>query len=102
MKKKEIKKFDINNLIIINIVSFKEKNLKYFFLYFDEKIFENNIKFSLFDILNFKNNSSGNDREIIKWKTSYTREELLFYNKTIYKFCFDIKRWDKYLSLFLI
>jgi hypothetical protein len=87
-----MKKFDINNRIIINIVSFKKKNLNYFFLYLDEKLFENNIEFSLSDNLNSENNSSGNNRKIIKRKTFYTRKELLFYNKTIYGFCFNTKR----------
>jgi hypothetical protein len=66
MEKKEMKKFDMNGRVIVNAVLFREKNSNYFFLYLDEKLSENNIRFSLFDDLNSKNSSSGNDRKIMK------------------------------------
>jgi hypothetical protein len=77
---------------MINAVLFKKKNPNYIFLYLDEKSSKDNIEFSLSNNLNSKNNSSGNNRKIIKWKTSYTREELLLCSETIYGFCFNIKR----------
>jgi hypothetical protein len=61
MEKKEMKKFDINNRIMINTVSFKEKNLNYVFLYLDEKSFKDDIEFFLPNNLNSENSSSEND-----------------------------------------
>jgi hypothetical protein len=44
---------------MINVILFKKKNLNYFFLNINEKLFKNNLN-------NFKNKSFKNDKIIIK------------------------------------
>jgi hypothetical protein len=52
----------MNNQVIINVTLFKEKNLNYFFLNIDEKLFKNNLNNNSY----FKNRSFRNNKIIIK------------------------------------
>ncbi len=77
---------------MINTVVFRERNPNYFFPPLDKKLSQNDMGFRLDDISNFKDNSSGDDREITKRKTTYTTEKLILCSATIYRFYFLTKR----------
>jgi hypothetical protein len=77
----------VNGRIMINVILFKEKNLNYFFLNIDEKLFKDNLNNDSY----FKNRFSGNNKVIIKRKAFCPPKELLLYNETAYRFYFIIK-----------
>jgi hypothetical protein len=87
-KKKETKKFIINGRVIVNAISFRERNSNYFFLKVDERSPEDN----LFLEDNSLKNNFRNDREVTKKKTFYISKDLLLYSLTVYRFNFYIKR----------
>jgi hypothetical protein len=80
-------KFAVNGRVIIDAISFREKNLNYFFLSINEKPFEDNLD----------NDSHSEDRfsgiygVVIKRKAFYSPEELLLCSETAYGFCFITK-----------
>lgn len=82
-----MKKFIINGQVMINATLFREKNLNYFFLNIDEKLFEDDLDDEFYS----EDKSSGNGGVITKQKASYPPEELLLYNETVYGFYFIIK-----------
>jgi hypothetical protein len=61
-KKKEVKKFAMNDRVMIDAASFREKNPNYFFLSIDEKPFEDNLN----DDSHSEDISSGNNGVVIK------------------------------------
>ena len=73
--------------VMIDAALFREKNLNYFFLNINKKLFKNNLD----NNSNSKDKSFGNNKIIIKRKAFYSSEELLFYSEIIYRFYFITK-----------
>jgi hypothetical protein len=82
-KKKEIKKFPVSSRVIVDAISFRERNPNYFFPQVDER--------SLEDDLSLEDNSR-NDREVTKKRTSYIPGDLLLCSLTVYTFYFYTKQ----------
>jgi hypothetical protein len=87
-EKKEVKKFPVSGRVMVDAVSFRERNPNYFFPQIDER--------SLQDSLLLEDDFK-NDREVTKQRTSYTAEDMLLCSATVYGFCFRTKRWGQYL-----
>lgn len=87
-EKKEIKKFTVSGRVMVDAVSFRERNPNYFFPQVDERSPEDDL---------FSEDDSRNDREVTKKRASYTPEDLLLCSPTVYGFCFHTKRWGQYL-----
>jgi hypothetical protein len=83
-EKKEVKKFPVSGRVMVDAVSFRERNPNYFFPQVDER--------SLQDDLLLEDDFK-NDREVTKQRTSYTAEDMLLCSATVYGFCFRTKRW---------
>ena len=82
-EKKDVKKFPVSGRVMVDAVSFRERNPNYFFPQVDERSFHDDL---LEDGLK-------NDREVTKQRTSCTAEDMLLCSATVYGFCFRTKRW---------
>ncbi len=92
-EKKETKKFTVSGRVMVDAVSFRERNPNYFFPQVDERSPEDDL---------FSEDDSRNDREVTKKRASYTPEDLLLCSPTVYGFCFHTKRWGQYLPSYSI
>jgi hypothetical protein len=102
-EKRDVRKFLLNKRIMIDVISFKNENLNYFFPRVNEKLSKNNNKFLLNDDDSiFKNSFPKNDWEVIKSKMSYPVKQLLLCSESVYEFCLVTNRWGQYLSSLLI
>jgi hypothetical protein len=101
-KKKEVRKFAVRGRVMIDAVSFREKNPNYFFPSIDEKPFEDDPDSSQDDDSNSEGRSSGNDRVVTKRKAFCSPDELLLCSETVYGFCFITKLWGQYMSSTII
>jgi hypothetical protein len=91
-EKKNVKKFPVSGRVMVDAVSFRERNANYFFPQVDERSFDD-------DLLE---GGLKNNREVTKQRTSYTAEDMLLCGATVYGFCFHTKQWGQYLPSHLI
>jgi hypothetical protein len=94
--KKEIKKFPMDNRVMVDAISFKEKNPDYFFPTVNKRPSEDiNLNINLYNppihFPDSKDGSSRNNGKITKPKTFYTDEDLLLCKPTIFDFSLSIK-----------
>lgn len=90
-EKKAVKKFAVSGRVMVDAVSFRERNPNYFFPQVDERSPQDDL------FPEDEEDDSKNDREVTKKRTSYTPEDLLLCSATVYGFCFQTKRWGQYL-----
>lgn len=99
-KKDKMQKFNVKDRVIIDLKSFRVKNPNYFFPPIRETSFSAEAIdiASLTDIFGSDDGSSGKEGVVTKRKTSFSTEDLLLYNPTVFGFSLSIKLWGEYLS----
>jgi hypothetical protein len=71
-EKRDVKKFPVSGRIMVDAVSFRERNPNYFFPQIDERSFQDDLLGDGFE----------NGREVTKQRTSYTAEDMLLCSAT--------------------
>jgi len=96
MEKREVKKIQVSGRVMVDAVSFREKNPSYFFPRINEKSTQD----SLIDPGSSADGDSsseeadpGNGGEVTKRKTSYNKEDLLLCKPTVFGFSLSTKIW---------
>jgi len=99
-KKDKVRKFHVKGRVIIDAVSFREKNPNYFFQNVNQNSSQDNFSgfgFPLDDYDSSSDDSScGIDGEVIKRRASYTKAELILCNPTVFGFDLPTKQWGLY------
>jgi hypothetical protein len=100
-KKNEVKKFHVSGRVMVDAISFREKNPNYF----GQPVNARSSQDGSIDIGLYRDadsdsddSSSGNNQEVTKRKTTYNGEDLLLCNPTVFGFCLSTKQWGQYLS----
>ncbi|KAL9616324.1 MAG: hypothetical protein Q9160_008803 [Pyrenula sp. 1 TL-2023] len=94
--KRGVRKFPVDGRVMVDAVSFREKNPNYFFPRVNEKPYGlslDDIEISLSHTFNPDDDADGNENDVIKERISHTEQDLLLCKPTVFAFCLSSKQW---------